>query len=503
VTERNAGALAALCARLEGLPLAIELAAAWAQTLTPAQMMAELKEGFPLLVSRNCDATARHRSLHAAIEWSCRLLDPSLRAFFARLAVFRGGWETAAAQIVCREPDALSRIAALRDRSLVVADPCGERMRYRMLEPVRDYARELLTESERIELARRHAAYYLSLAEEAEKHLRAAAQKFWAERLRADHANLQAALEESETREEGLHMAAALSYYWQLRGDLREGSEWLDRALSNNPEAPPDLRARALFGAAALAYLHGDEARGEALCAESLRLCDLLSDPQAFLEAIRPLTSPNLLLPHSSLHKREPRLLEALGRGEPDRRVQALRLGCEGRRAQWCGEYAEAAALYERSLTIYRELGDRQGIATLLHLRGSMAEYQGDDAATRRYWEESLETFRELDDQIGIGDTVGALGYAAYRRGDFCTALRAEGLEALAELRARQQQDAEAVGLYAEADDLREATGAPMPLCERPCYRRELASLRARLGPERFAAVWEGAHRMAREKFPS
>lgn len=418
ITPRNAVAVASLCAHLEGIPLAIELAAAWAQTLTPAQMVAELERGYSLLVSRGKDTLPRHHSLHTAIEWSYRLLDSSLQRFFAQLAVFRGGWDLEAAQSVCDEPDALARIAALRDRSLVVAEEHGEVMRYRLLEPIRHFARARLGEDEWQELVQRHTTYYLLLAEAPEPGLYGEQQKTWAGRLNADSANLQAALEHSGRREEGLRLAAALAPFWQLRGELRQGLDWLERMLAANPKAPPALRAKALFSAAALAYLAGDPARAEALCDAGFGLRERLSSQGCLGEVVRPLTTPLLVLNCPDASQGQPRLLEVLQLCQEEPRVRAFLLARQARQARIRGEYAAAAELHERSLAIYRELGDWQGVAVALNLRSELAHCQSDYAAARQYREESLAVYRKLDDQFGICQLTAGLGYAICWQGD-------------------------------------------------------------------------------------
>jgi predicted ATPase/DNA-binding SARP family transcriptional activator/Tfp pilus assembly protein PilF len=679
LTERNAGSVAAICARLEGVPLAIELAAAWASSLTPAQIAAHLEHGFSLLVSRRQDSVPRHQSLQAAIDWSYRLLEPALQRFLAQLTIFQGGWEIEAAQLVCDQPEALSLIAALRDRSLVAAEEYGDRMRYRMLESLRGYARAQLSDGEWGELAGRHIRYYRALAEEAEPHLERAEQQRWAERLQADTANLEAALGYADRAcdlgapgaEDGLRLAAALCRFWQLRGQAREGGAWLARLLAVNPGAPPLVRARAGFAAAALAYRDDEPARGEALCEEGLRLVDQLPGEDALGTTIRPLVSPILLLHWRGVLDRHVRLREALERNRDDPQTEAILWALDGMQTHHRCDYAAADTRYEQSLTRYRELGDRQGTAAIVSLQGSLALDRGDYAAARRHWEEALALYQELGDlngalraigdlayvafwqadypsagewmeealtlsrQIGsasdaastlwqlgclacsqgeydraaalleeslmirrtlgvtwpVADSLSALGVLAHARGDWARAralqeealelrrrredrldvaaalvrlgvvalaegrlteavelygegldlsreigsdrgaapallglglaacrqgdlaqseerlreslalLRrmgdrktlAEGVEALAELRARQRREEEAVALYAAADALREAIGAPVPLGDRPRQTRALTALRAALGPDQFAAVWAAA----------
>jgi tetratricopeptide (TPR) repeat protein len=179
------------------------------------------------------------------------------------------------------------------------------------------------------------------------------------------------------------------------------------------------VRARALFGAAALAYLGGDLATAESRCAEGVQCCRLLPDAQAVADLIEPITTPDLLLVGSASLSAPPRLLEALRFAPEEQRVRAFFLGWEGKDA-WCrGDYSAAAAIHDQSLAIYRELGDRQGIAMLLWLRGSVALYRGDRAAVRRYWEESLALYREVEDEIGICRMRGDLGYLAYRQAEY------------------------------------------------------------------------------------
>ncbi|HLK61219.1 MAG TPA: BTAD domain-containing putative transcriptional regulator, partial [Chthonomonadaceae bacterium] len=210
VTEQNASDIAALCHSLEGVPLAIELAAAWAQMLTPAQMRSRLHQRFELLVNRRKDVPVRHRSLHAAMEWSARLLEPSLHRFFVRLSVFRGGWTAEAAEAFClnraegegprTEPrpslSGLDLLLQLRDRSLVVAEEVGKEMRFRLLEMLREYAAEQLDAGEQAELSRLHADYYLHVAEEAHTHIRSGQEiAVWLDCLGAEHDNLRTALD--------------------------------------------------------------------------------------------------------------------------------------------------------------------------------------------------------------------------------------------------------------------------------------------------------------------
>lgn len=210
VTPANARAVAELCRRLEGIPLAVELAAARAQVLTPAQMLAQIADRFDLLVSWERDVPARHRTLRTALDWSYQLLLPQLKQFFARLSVFRGGWTAKAAAAVCEEPKTLEYLEVLRECSLVVAEERAEEMRFQMLETLREYAREQLTPEEQAGLEQRHAAHYMALAEQAMPELHGPAQGRWLERLEQEHDNLRVAMEELEEEAAYLVRRAAL-----------------------------------------------------------------------------------------------------------------------------------------------------------------------------------------------------------------------------------------------------------------------------------------------------
>jgi non-specific serine/threonine protein kinase len=279
VTAGNADAVAGLCRLLEGIPLAIELAAARARVLTPGQMLETLStDRFPLLTRRGSaapDGDARHRSLWATLDWSFRLLPPELQRFFARLSVFRGGWSHVAAETVCEEPRALEYLTQLRVHSLIQTEDAGDEMRFRMLETLREFAGEQLTQDERRFLARRHLRFFRDLAAETEPKIHGPEQKAVLDRLEWEHDNVRAALTWSQNDpaegESGLRLAGALSWFWHLRSHFAEGRSWLGRALESRPAAT-DARATALQGAGQLTYYLGDHAGAQVLLEESARL---------------------------------------------------------------------------------------------------------------------------------------------------------------------------------------------------------------------------------------
>jgi len=282
VTPGNAARVAALCVRLEGIPLAIELAAARMQVISPTQMLSQLEGRFAFLVSRRRDVTERHRSLHAAIEWSYRLLPKELRRFFCRLSVFRGGWSLEAAEAVCEEPLALDYLAQLRECSLILSEETPQEMRFRLLETLREYADEQLSKEEREGACRRHATWFLGLAEEAHAPLFSENCSIWLDRLETEMENLRGALDWHQAQADsspGLRLVVALHRYWDMRGYTQEGYERLKTMLRRGTDMTPDpLRARAFALVGHLAQRQGNYAEAAAWTEQQLAIARAMAD---------------------------------------------------------------------------------------------------------------------------------------------------------------------------------------------------------------------------------
>lgn len=428
VTDRNAAAIAELCCRLEGIPLAIELAAARAKVLTPAQMLAQLERRFDFLVSRKRDATERHRSLWAAVEWSYRLLSPDLRRFFARLSVFRGGWTVEAAQEVCEEPLALDYLEYLQEGSLVLAEETEEGMRFRMLETLREYAEEQLPLLDRTSIKRRHLSFFLALAEEAEPQLAGSVQKRWLNRLEMEHDNLRAALygwqaDASGDAMVGLRLAAALWRFWMIRGYLSEGRKWFSDTLSDSRACKQTKeRSNALNGAGILASQQGDYTSARALCEESLTIERELGDKQGMASRLGNLG--NVARSQADYVQARSLLEECLAVHQElgDRKGIALSLNNLAIVANYQGDYDAAQALNREALAIRRELGDKAGMADTLTNFGNLAKNQGDYASAHSLYAESLSLREELVDRHGIAASLHGLGAVAYHQGDYAEA---------------------------------------------------------------------------------
>ncbi len=411
VTNENAPAVAEICHRLDGLPLAIELAAARIRLLTPQAMLSRLERRLPLLTGGARDLPARQQTLRATVEWSYDLLEPEEQTLFRRLAVFVGGFVLEAAETVCggegRPPllDVLGGVDSLVSKSLLRQEEVGGESRVIMLETIREYALERLAQSGETEAMRQqHTDYFLTLTVQAEPELRRPQQVAWSSRLEREHDNLLAALRwfvENRDAECGLLLGGTLASFWDWWGYWTEGREWLEKVLAlPGALSRTTARTKVLQEAGSMAWSQGDYVAARALYEESLTIYRELGNRTGIANAL-------------------------------------IGLGSVAR-AQ--GDLAAACALYEESLTIFRDLGDRPGIARSLFNLGHTANIQGNPVASRAFYEESLSIYRELGDRVGIAGSLTYIGLATYLQGDY-TAARAlfeEGLVIRRELGNRE-----------------------------------------------------------------
>ncbi|MDP9372367.1 MAG: tetratricopeptide repeat protein [Chloroflexota bacterium] len=441
VTQQNASAVVEICRRLDGLPLAIELAAARVPVLAPEQLATRLDDALRVLTGGSRTAPSRQQTLRATLDWSYALLDERERTVFRRLAVFAGGWALAAAEAVCgdeRVPgdDVLTILAHLVDKSLVLAEAGAEAARYRLLETVRQYAWEWLLESGETERIRQgHAEYYLALAETAETELTGPEQAAWLDRLEREHGNLRAALRwslEAGEAETGLRLAGALWQFWASHGHLGEGRRWLDAALTAvpglaNPQsggASTAVRAKALAGAGDLARNQSDSAAARAFLLESLALSRRSGDQQGVGKS---LTNLGVLAAQQGDYPTARQLLDeslTLYRELGDQHGVASALNTLGVIAKQQGQYERAVRLYTESLALFRKLGNKQYLAKVLANLGVVGQLQGEYRLARELLEESLTFSRELGDKISIGNALHNLGVIAKRQGDYERAVR-------------------------------------------------------------------------------
>ncbi len=433
VTNQNAPAVAQICARLDGIPLAIELAAARIRMLSAEQIAVRLDDRFRLLTGGSRTALPHQQTLRALIDWSYDLLSERERTLLQRLAVFVSGWTLEAAEQVCAEApiaaaDVMDWMARLVDKSLVSVKEGREDNRYSMLETVRQYAWEKLSGTGDHEKIRaRHLAYFLELAEEARPYLARTEQITWLDRLDQEASNLRAALEWAldgrppALPEAGLRLANALRPFWYLRGYWREGHEWLARVLAAHPSPIPSAAwAGALVTAA---YFEIDNSkRVIQLCDESIAVSRALGDKPCLAEAIL----LKAIHTQSDVAKPEKRALleECLGlfRDLEDKRNIAIALYHFGMIAWSDYDFPAERRYVEECLELSREVGDRRFTAIALMTLGSLFEIQGDLPTARLMFEESLASGRELGDRHGLVMYLRSLGATALEQGDYLQA---------------------------------------------------------------------------------
>ncbi|CAN5791636.1 BTAD domain-containing putative transcriptional regulator [soil metagenome] len=428
-----AAGVAEICRRLDGLPLAIELAAALVQAIGVEEIASRLDDRFRLLSSGPRVGPVRHRSLRAALDWSHDACSPEERRVFRSLSVFASGFTLEAVEATCAYPgehiDAACSLSSLVARSLVVVERPGGSVRYRLLETVRQYAAERLgSGTARTEARAGHLRWAMALAGAAEAELGGPRQGTWLEILDIEHDNLRVALDRAvsgHSAVDGARLAASLSRFWEVRGHLSEGRARLDAHLSCDP--PPPLRATLLTAAGILAQRQGDRTVARQRYQASLSLRRGLGDCLGAVSAQVGLG--NLAVGEGDLEAAQACFEEslAIGRRLGDTLVTAaslLNLGVvtqfqvEGNHIARCQGVARAQKYYEEALDLYHELGDRHGVALALENLGVLALFGDDVPGSRRLLEESLDIRRKLGDQVGIAAATRFLSQLALRRGD-------------------------------------------------------------------------------------
>jgi predicted ATPase/DNA-binding SARP family transcriptional activator len=453
----DAAAVVDICARLDGLPLAIELAAARCRELTPAEMVPSLE----LAADGPRDVPQRQRALRATLDWSHALLTDRERELFAGLGVFVGGCDAESARAVTGA--AAQELDALADESLL-EHAAG---RYDMLETVREYALERLEPATR----RRHAEHFAALAETAEPELTADPRGSWLLRLETEHPNLRASLTwcaETGAVELELRLVAALERFWVVRGHLREGRGWLDAVVHRDADQPPELRARALAGAASIAFWQGDYDGLNAYAGEGLGLCERLGDKRGMSQALDRLGTSAA---NAGDHARGMELYErslALCREIGDVRMLAVSTTNVGCLAMMRGDYARAEALSREALELHERAGRRDGMQQPLFNLGLLATLQG------RH-DEALEIFQE---GLAQAHELGFLGGTFYV---------IEGQAAAYAGRGDAERAAERLGA---ADRAAERSGALLEPFEQEIHDRTMTAVRAALGEDAFAAAF-------------
>jgi non-specific serine/threonine protein kinase len=485
LTAANAAAVASICRRLDGLPLAIELAAARVKVLPAEALLARIEKRLPLLAGGARDQPARLRTMRDAIAWSYDLLDEDEQIVFRWLAVFAGGCTLEAAEYLAEapgDPGAGARplaslpflvVASLVDKSLLVrVEQAYGDSRLLMLETIREYGLERLVECAEAEAARAaHAAYFLALAEKAEPALIGPEQGAWLARVEAEHDNMRLALEWLRDRGEVegyLRLGGALAGFWEIRGHLSEGQRWLAGALARRGEAPASVTAKALRGAGMIAREQGDYAAAAALGEEALVLFRELGDTLGVA-----------------------RTAHLLGDTASD-----------------VGDYARAAAMLEEGLALFEALGDASSMANMLNDLGVVERRRRELDLAASLFEASLAKARGSGNELGIARTLSNLGHVAADQQDHpravalyreSLALQAEvgdprgitwSLERLAAIPVAWRWPEQAARLFGAADAARDFARLPLPPAGRDWYDHAVAEVRDRLGEDTFREAW-------------
>jgi len=428
VTNESAPAIAEICYQLDGLPLAIELAAARVRVLPPSQMLAELGDRLRFLRGGARDRPARQQTLRGAIDWSYDLLVPEEQTLFRRLAVFAGGCTLGAIERVCNaehDPNVLERTESLVAKNLLKQTEVNGELRVAMLETIREYAAERLhSASDEDQVRDAHRVHFLAFVEEARPQLFGANQASWLQRLEEEYDNLRAALEYSLTgpdSEGSLRFCGGLGRLWWTRGHLSEGRNWCARALGK-PGERTLARADALGTAGALAYHQGDYSVAREQHGESLAIRRELGDRKGVASALNWLGNVALAQEDQASAQTlyEENLAIQRELGDPVQIAGAL--NNLGMLAWVRGNLTVARDLLEETLCMVRELGDRNGVAGTQGNLGGMALDQGDVATAQARFEECLAIGRELGDKFGIAKSLSSLGSVASERGDFALA---------------------------------------------------------------------------------
>ncbi len=526
ITRDNAPAVAQVCHRLDGIPLAIELAAARVKVLAVEQIAARLEDRFRLLTGGSRTALPRQQTLRAAMDWSYDLLSEQERTVLRRLSVFAGGWTLVAAEAVCSgdgvEASAiLDLLAQLVDKSLVGVETKGNEARYGLLETVRQYGLDRLMESEKALIVRRkHRDWFLELVERAERELRGPRQILWLDRLENELDNLRAALEWSmkEAPAAGLRLAGELQWFCQIRGHLSEGRKWLEDTLLIASDASPPVRAKALWGVGQLSWPQGELELAGTVLRKSLTLWRELGDKRGMATALHTLghvAENQADYGHANTHFEESLLLfRELG----DKWGISWSLNCLGHVALTQGDDSRAKPLFEESLALCRETGDKWRTAYTLRNLGNVAGMRADYQRAMSSLDEGLALSRDVKDKYSIVACQNALGKIALKLGNHERAMTLfkesltlrrdfadrrgipECLEGLAGVAGGQAKPILAARLLGAAEIMRETIGTPLPPSDGAEYARQVSAAGAALGQEGLAAAWAEGRAMSLEQ---
>jgi predicted ATPase len=531
ITNESAPAVAEICVRLDGLPLAIELAAARITMLPPRAMLHRLTSRLKLVTGGARDLPERQRTLRATIEWSAKLLDEGEQLLFGRLAVFSGGRTLEAIEAICDTNgdlpvDAFEGVSSLLDKSLIRQEegPNGE-PRFVMLETIHEFAREKLGQSgEAEEIRRVHAQFFLTLAEEAFPEFKGPDQLEWIERLEAEHDNMRAALSWALERKEvevALRLGGALGWFWSVRGYQSEGRRWLQEALAIDGRVPPEERAMALAGVGWLALQQGDLDRAKEACEEGLQLLANEAREEAREAKLNLLACLGWVALERGEHRQAQQLFEeslALSREMSDTWWLASSLSRMALVSHSLGHSDKTTELYEQSMDLFREQGDKNSLAECLINLAMLVYSQGDLGRAAQLTEEAVALQRELGTRGGVSLGLYNLGWIALLQDDLGRAadlyreslslswdsglnpIVQSALEGFACLAGAKGEAERAVRLWGAAQALHEAKSIPRDTDFLAEADARISAVRSGMGEEAWEEAWRKGRAMTLEE---
>jgi predicted ATPase/DNA-binding CsgD family transcriptional regulator len=516
ITPENVHAITKICIRLDGLPLAIELAAARVKVLSVEQIAIRLNDACRLLTGGSRTALPRQQTIQATMDWSYSLLSEQEQTLFCRLCIFAGGCTLEEVEAICvgdgiEEEQVLELLSHLIDHSLVLMQERGGEVRYRLLQVIQQFGREQLeARGEVLILSRRHRDWYLGFAEQTAQEFMGIHQAEWLDRLEAEHDNLRRALRWSLEQKEGeaaARMGISLWSFWMIRGYVSEGGQWLEQTLAQYHENTT-LRAEALRVAGILTGHQGDDSkRAMNLLQESLDVWRTVGDSKGIASTLLGLGMGAQKLGDykraTSYHEESLALLRAVD----DTPQVAINLSSLGLTLFYLGNYERARVHYEESLTLFRERNDRWGMGVVLTNLGMLSLEQGDHERAKKLCEESLPLRRSVGDKGGSAHTLTILGRVAISQNNYQLAVAfykeslllrqesgeregfAEALEGCAAICAAQGEARNAALLLGAAETMRESTAIVVPPTDRAFIERIKTTLQKQLSMRDFTSA--------------
>jgi predicted ATPase/class 3 adenylate cyclase len=525
LTKDNASFVAQICSRLDGIPLAIELAAARVKMLSPEQIASRLDDCFRLLTGGSRTALPRQQTLRALIDWSYSLLSEQEKTLFRRLAVFVGGWTLEAAESVCGV-DVLDLLTKLVDKSLVFSEESRGEIRYRRLETIRQYSREKFFETDEVETIRdRHLAFYVKYTENAEEHLQGRARVTWIHRLEGEQDNLRSAMDWGLGRNQELafRIAASLLLFWTTGGFSTEGFRWIQQALEHmektGARAQPSLHAKGLGGLASLYISLGDNLNGKRAAEESVAIYRQSQDKSGLASALVILANPLEFL--GERLQAEAALMEsiAIARSEKNAFVLSSGLNNMTRIALDLHGDIEAAERYaNEAIRVSQEAGVEWTVSVAYEMKGIIALHRKDYDEARALIEKAINAYQETGARFNVIIAKSGLAHMERELGNYAIALDiyretivafrdmgqtgavAHQLECFGFIALTQNQNERALKLIAAANALREKGGTPMTPDEQVYFDEQLKVLREKMDKIKFDSIWSNSRALTMEQ---